>query len=210
MHIPITSAALALMTVAILLIRVFWMRFDPRFRKFLVRGAIAMIVLHALFVVTKWETISIHLNVLINWLAVAGYELLLMLFTRIRPKWLTSLCAAILIVPLFAASIMLPLTGIFEPGSIKRVPMGNDLYYKVEPWSIDAGGNSGVDLDILYSPRFAPFLSHKVQTQAFNMQECNAAAAYAEHGPTAKTVIARCPHSPNQPPGAEEKLLQLP
>jgi hypothetical protein len=149
------------------------------------------------------------LNVLINWLAVAGYELFVMLFTLIRPRWLTSLSAAILIVPLFAASIMLPLTGIFQPGSLKRVPMGNHLYYKVEPWSIDGGANSGVDLDIVYSPPFAPFLSHKVQTQAFNMQECNATAAYAVPGPTRRSVIARCPHSPNQPSGEEEKLLQL-
>ena len=209
MHIPTTIAALALLTAAMLLLRIFWMRINFRLRFFLIRGSIAIVALHAFFAVSKWETSSSYINVIINWLAIAGYELLVLLFSRLSPKWLTTLSAVILIAPLFASTILLPLTRIFVPGTIPRVPIGNHLYYKVAPWSVDGAANSGVDVDILYSPPFAPFLSHKVQGQPFNTQECNAFASFALLGPTPRTVIARCPHWPNEPPGVEDKLLQL-
>jgi len=209
MHIPTTIAALTLLTAAMLLLRIFWMRIDFRLRYFLIRGSIGIIALHAFFAVSKWETSSSYINVIINWLAIAGYELLILLFSRLSPKWLTSLSAVILIAPIFASTILLPLTRIFEPGTTPRVPLGNHLYYKVAPWSVDGAANSGVDLNILYSPPLIPFLSHKVQSQPFNTQECNAFASFALVGPTPRTVIARCPHWPNEPPGVEDKLLQL-
>jgi hypothetical protein len=209
MHIPITIAALTLLTAAILLLRIFWMRIDSRLRFFLIRGSIVIIMLHAFFALSKWGTTSAYINVIINWLAIASYELLVLLFSRLSPKWLTTLSAIILIAPLFASSILLPLTRIFEPGTIPRVPIGSHLYYKVVPWSVDGAANSGVDLDILYSPPFAPFLSHQVLSQPFNTQECNAFASFALLGPTPSTVIARCPHWPSKPPGVEDKLLEL-
>jgi hypothetical protein len=209
MHIPITIAALTLLTAAMVLLRIFWIRLDYRLRFFLIRGSIGIIALHAFFAVSKWETSSGYVNVIINWLAIAGYELLVLLFSRLSPKWLTTFSAVILIAPLFASSILLPLTRIFQPGTIPRVPIGNHLYYRVSRWSVDGAANSGVDLDIIYSPPFLPFLSHKVQNQPFNTQECNAFASSALLGPTPRTVIARCPHWPNEPPGAEDKLLQL-
>jgi hypothetical protein len=208
MHIPITIAVLALLTVAMVLLGICWMRVHPRLRFFLIRVSIVMIVLHAFYAVTKWGTTSIYLNVVINWLAIAGYELLVVLFSRLSPRWLTSLCAAVLIAPLFAASIMLPLTYIFEPGDIKEEPIGNHLYYRAARWNIGGTANSGVDLDIFYSPPFAPFLSRRVQSQPFNSDECDAFRAFVLPGPTPGTVIARCPHRPGQPEDVD-KLLQL-
>ncbi|WP_158793838.1 hypothetical protein [Granulicella sp. L60] len=209
MHIPITIAALVLLTAAMLLLRIFWTRLTPRLRVFLVRGAIAMAALHVFFVVTRWGTSLTYVNVIINWFAIAGYVLLVMLFSRISPRWLTSLSAAVLLAPLFTTSVLLPLTMIFQPGIIPAIPIGNNLYYKVAQWSNNGEGNSGVDLDVLYRPPFAPFLSRRVQSQPFNTQECNAYAASALLGPRPRTVIARCPHWPTQPVGAEDKLLQL-
>jgi hypothetical protein len=209
MHIPSTIAALMLQTAAMLLLRIFWMRIDVRLRFFLIRGSIGIIALHAFFAVSKWGTSSSYINVIINWLAIAGYELLVFLFSRLSPKWLTTLSAVILIAPLFASSILLPLTRLFEPNAIPRVPIGNHLYYKVAPWSVGGAANSGVDLDILYSPPFAPFLSHKLQTQPFNTQECNAFASFALLGPSPRTVIARCPRWPSESSGVEDKLLKL-
>lgn len=209
MHIAITIAALALLTVAMLLLRIFWARIDPRFRRFLIRGSIVIIMLHAFFAVSKWGTSSSYLNVIINWLAIAGYELLVFLFSRLSPKWLTTLSAVILITPLFSSSILLPVTRIFEPAHSPRVPIGDDLYYRVVPWSVDGAANPGIDLEILYSPRFAPFFARRVQSQPFNTQECNAFASFALLGPTPRTVIARCPHWPGEPTGVEDKLLKL-
>ena len=209
MHIPLTIAALALLTVAMLLVRIFWMRIHPSLRFGLICAFIAAALIHVFFAATKWGTSSTYVNVIINWLGIAGYELLVLLFSRLSPRWLTSLSAAILLIPLFASSILFPLAMIFQPGAIRRVPIGNHLLYKVSPWSNDNSSNSGVDLDIFYRPAFAPFLSRKVQSQPFNTQQCNAFAAFAIPGPTPRSVIARCPHWPNQPAGSVDRLLQL-
>src|SRR5215467_7900326 len=143
MHIPSTIAALVLLTAAMLLLRIFWMRIGARLRFFLIRASVAIILIHAFFAASKWGTSSSYLNVIINWLAIAGYELLVLLFSRLSPKWLTTLSAVILIVPLFSSSILLPLTRVFNPSMIPRVPMGNHLYYKVAPWNVDSPANTG-------------------------------------------------------------------
>src|SRR5271167_3206264 len=201
MFLPITFATLALLTVAMVLLGVFWERVPLRLRFFIPRAALALIILHALFVVTKWGTTSSRLNILINWLAVAGYELLIVLFARLPPRWLTSLSAAVLIVPLFAASIVEPLTRIFKAGEIEKIPVAHNLYYKRVEW--EAGGNAtpGVDLEVYYRSPLFPFLSRRVQTQSFNEDQCDAFAATIQPGPDAETVLARCPHWPSQPPG---------
>jgi hypothetical protein len=209
MLIQATIAALALLTAAMILLRILWMRVPPGLRSFLIRGSIAMMMVHAIFSVTRWGTTSAYVNVVINWLAIAGYELLVLLFSRLSPKWLTSISAAILVIPLFASSILLPLAGIFRPGSLPKTPVGRNLYYKVVPWSNNGAGNSGVDIDIYYRPAFVPFLSRKVETQSFNTMECNAFAAYVMRGSDPETVVARCPHWPTQPAGAEDKVLQV-
>jgi hypothetical protein len=136
MYIPITTAALALLTVAMILLQTFWLRVPPRLRAFLVRASIAVIVLHAIFAVTKWSTTSDRLNVLINWLAIAGYELLILLFSRLSPRWLTIPSATVLLVPLFASTIVIPLTHLFYPGTIKTGSLGNHLFYNVDPWTL--------------------------------------------------------------------------
>src|SRR5258705_659887 len=124
MYIPLTAAALALLTVAMILLRIFWSRVPPRLRFLLIRASIAIIVLHGVFVVTKWNTTSDRLNVLIIWLAIAGYELLVLLFSRLPPRWLTLPSTIILLIPLFATTILVPLTQIFDPASLTNLPLG--------------------------------------------------------------------------------------
>src|SRR5260370_22009427 len=135
MYMPITTAALALLTAAMLLLRIFWSRVPPRLKFFLIRASIAMIILHGLFVATKWTTTSDRLNVFINWLAIAGYELLVLLFSRLSPRWLTLPSAIILLIPLFASSILVPLTHLFAPASRKNLSLGYHLFYEVSPLS---------------------------------------------------------------------------
>lgn len=208
MSIPLTFATLALMTVAIILLGAFWSRVPHGLKVFLPRAAIVLILLQGFFVVTKWGTTSDRLNVLINWLAVAGYELLLVLFSRLSPRGLTSLSAAILIVPLFASSIVMPLALLFHRGTIKKVSIGHNLYYRRVAWP-DSGATPGIDLDVYYRPPFLPFLSRKIQTQSFNSDQCDAFSAIILPGPDSETVLAHCPHTPSQPPGSEDKILRL-
>ena len=207
--IPATIAALGLLTAAMILLRILWARVPPWLRIIFIRGAVTMMLIRGLFLATKWGTTSAYVNVVIAWLAIAGYELLIVLFSRLTPRWLTSASAAILLVPLFASTILIPLAGIFRPGSLPKVPIGRNLYYKVVPWSNNGAGNSGVDLELFYRPAFAPFLSRKVETQAFNIMQCNALAASVGRGADGHTLVARCPHWPSQPSGTEVKVLQF-
>jgi hypothetical protein len=209
MYIPITTAALALLTVATTLLRIFWSRIPPRLRFFLIRGSIFVIVLHALFVVTNWNTSSERLNVFINWLAIAGYELLVLLFSTLPPRWLTLPSTVILLIPLFASSILGPLTSIFDPGSHKKVKLDDHLFYQIDPWSDAGNGSKGVDVIIYYRPPFAPFLRHRVRSIPFNDRECNSRASSAIVLPARKTIIFRCPNWPSQPAGTLDKVLPL-
>ena len=207
MYIPITTAALALLTVAMILLRIFWSRVPPRLRFFLIRASIAMIVLHGLFVATRWNTTSDRFNVLINWLAIAGYELLVLLFSTLPPRWLTLPSTIILLIPLFASSVLGPLTYIFDPGPYKKVPLEDHLFYQIDPWSNAGSGTKGVDVIVYYRPRFAPFLRHKVQSIPFNDRECNSRAASAIVLSARKTIIFRCPNWPSQSTGTLDKVL---
>jgi hypothetical protein len=207
--IPLTFATLILLTVAMVVFGIFWRHVPSRLRVFLPRAALAVLLLHVFFVATKWGTTSAKLNTLIGWLAVAGYELLIVLFARLSPRWLTTTSAAILILPVFASSVVSPLALIFHTGTIEKIPVGRNLYYKSVGWDTSGNDTSGVDLDIYYRPSFLPFLSHKLQTQSFNTDECNAFAATILPGPDPGTVLARCPHWPSQPPGSDDKLVPL-
>jgi hypothetical protein len=209
MYIPLTTAFLALLTIAMLLLRIFWSRVPPRLRFLLIRASIAIIILHGLFAATKWNTTSDRLNAVINWMAVAGYELLVLLFSRLSPRWLTLPSTIILLIPLFASSILVPLTHVFEPAPRRNASLGDHLFFEVSPWSNAGGGNKGVDVIIYYRPPFAPFFRHKLQSIPFNDQECDSGAASAVAFPVKKAVLGRCPNWPSHASGTVEKLLPL-
>lgn len=210
MYIPITIAAVASLTAAMILLRIFWLRLPSRLRFILIRASIAVITLHVLFVLTKWSTTSDHLNTLINWLAITGYALLLLLFSRLSPRWLTIPSAVVLLLPIFAASIVFPLTRLFEPGSPRSIPIGNHLFYEINPWNNAGGGNAGVDAIIYYIPPFAPFLRHKLQVIPYNDGECDSNATSVTLLTNPKAVLGHCPRWPNQGPGTVDKRLPLP
>jgi hypothetical protein len=209
MYIPATTITLALLTIAMVLLRTFWSRLPPRLKSILIRASIVMIVLHGLFVATKWATTSDLLNVIINWLAIASYELLIVLFSRLSPRWLTIPSAAILLIPLFSSSILSPLARLFALDPHPKVSLHDHLFYVVSPWSNVGGGTAGVDVSVYYRPPFAPFLCHKLQTIPFNDQECNSRAATAKAFPAEKTVLGRCPYWHSQSGETLDKLLPL-
>src|SRR3984893_6316189 len=209
MYIPLALAALALLTVAMILLRIFWSRVPPRSRLLLIRASIAIIILHGLFVLTKWNTTSDRLNVFINALAIAGYQLLVLLSSRLPPRWLTLPSTIILLIPLFASTILVPLTHIFDPASRKSVSLGDHLFYEIDPWTNSGSGNKGVDVVIYHRPPFVPFFRHKLQSIPFNAQECNSRAASAIAFPARKTVVGRCPNWPSQAYGTLDKPFPL-
>jgi len=209
MHIVLTTAVLVLLTVAMLLLRIFWSGGPPRLRFAVLTVSISLVLLQSFFAATKWGTISDRLNVFIFWLAVAAYEFLVLFFSRLPPKWLTTLSAIILLIPVFASSIILPLTELFDPSSYKTVPVGDNLFYEVKPWGNTGGGRTGADLIISYRPPIAPFLRHKIRIIPFNDGECNSSAAIAIPFPSTKTVLGRCPGWSSESAGTVDKLFPL-
>ncbi len=207
MFIPSTVAALAILTIFIIAVRSFWPSFPRRVQRLLVQIAVVVILVQGFFYLTKWGTTSAYLNVVIYWLAIASYELLLLLFSRLSPQWLTSISAAILMLPLFASSFLMPLTGIFKPGSLPKRPIGEHLYYKVFPSTVSGPGVQVFDVEFFYQPTVAPFLSRRVGKQSFNTAECNAAAVFVVNSGARNTLIARCPFWPTQPPGSEDRIV---
>ncbi|MGD0444782.1 MAG: hypothetical protein ABSA39_12680 [Edaphobacter sp.] len=181
----------------------------PRTRVSLLCASVAVVVLHVLFEATKWSTTSDRLNVVISWLAIAGYELLVLSFSRVSPKWLTLPSAAILLVPLVSSSILFPLSELFQPNPQAIVPIGDHLFYEVTQWANIEGGNAGVDIIIYHRLPLVPFLRHKLQVIRFNNQECNAYAAFAISLP-AKHYLGRCPYWPSQSTGTLDKLFPVP
>jgi hypothetical protein len=209
MQIALTTATLILLTVAMLLLRIFWNGIPSRLRFGIVALSIALVLLQAFFAATRWGTTSDRFNVIINWSAVAAYELLVLLFSKLPPKWLTTLSAAILLIPVFASSIVLPLTELFDPSFYKPVPIGNNLFYEVRPWFTPNGVNKGADLIVSYHPPIAPFLSHKIRTIPFSDRECNSNAAVAITLPATKTLLGRCPRWPSGSAGTVDKPVPL-
>jgi hypothetical protein len=210
MYLPITLITLALLTIVMIILRIFWSRLPPRLTPFLIRLSIAFVALQGVFAATKWSTTSAHMNVLINWLAIAGYELVILCFAGLSPRWLTVPSTIILLIPLFAASIMIPLTHLFDPHSPDSVPVGDHLFYEIDPWTNIGGGNGGVDIIVYRRSTIFPFLRHKIQAIPFNNEECNSKAAHAVALPEKRAVLGRCPRWPSQPAGYDEKLLLLP
>ena len=208
MQVLLTTAVLASLTLAIIVLRLFWSRVPAKIRSFLVYAGLAMILVHVTFSVTKWSTTSEHLNSLVNWGAVAGYVLIVVLFTLNRPRWLTTVSAAILLLPIFASSILLPLRDLFNSvPSVTRID--NRYVYQKNPWKEPGENqNSGADLMVFYQPGFLP-LHRKVQRATFNDMQCDAAASSATIDHERKIIHFHCP-ALSTPAGSEPIDLLVP
>jgi hypothetical protein len=211
MYLPITLASVLLLTFVILLLRIFWLRVPATLRLYLIWAAVAVMLVDIALTATKLEVASDRMNVILKWLAIASYLLLLMLFTRLSPRWLTSICGLILLVPVFAASFLMPLAPLFDPATHALVPITSNLAYQKLPWGGDeVGENSGIKLVVYSRPRFAPFLRRDAQLIFLNNRQCHTDEAVAVPGPNPRVVLVQCPRWPAQGVGVEDFSLPLP
>jgi hypothetical protein len=200
MNLPLTFAALLALTIALVLLRFFWPRLSQRTKSLLIACACIGPALFAIVAVSGWSTSSIRWNAAFYWGCIASYEFLLILFTRLRPRWLTSIIAIILILPILSASVFLPLAAIFDPPPVTTAVLGDQLISERKPWGSGAVATTGTDLTIYYRPAWAPFLRRNRLSCRYFGSQCNAAAAYAVLQPDHKSVLMSCPASPDQPP----------
>ncbi|HWW23687.1 MAG TPA: hypothetical protein VNY78_07260 [Edaphobacter sp.] len=206
MRVLLTAVVLASLLLAIILLRVFWARVPAKARSFLIYTGLAMMFLHIAFTLSKWSTTSYRLNAIINWGAVAGYMLAIALFTLLRPRWLTTISAVILILPVFATNIFLPLLDLTSD-SPRVTRIDRHYTYSQTFWDISGENqNSGVDLVVFYQPRFLP-LRRKVQRATFNDMKCDASASSASLDRDSKIIHFHCPASPSKAGSAPIDLL---
>ncbi len=203
MHVPLTLAALATLTLAIVLLRLLWPRLSRRARSTWITCACATFTLTTLCYLAKWSTSSNRLNTAIYWFCIASYEFFIILFTLLPPKWLTSIVAVVLILPILSTSIFLPLTLIFDSSSHTITPLGGRFFSdRTSPGLV-----SEAELNIYYRPSWAPFLRRRVQGTRYYRSQCDAFAAFATLQPDHKSVLMSCPAAPDQPPGAARSLV---
>lgn len=200
MHLPLTFGLLGLLTGLVLLLRAFWWRLPQRLRRWIVIAGAAIVLLRILFIASQWSMASPRLNAVLAWASVAGYQILLARFSLMRPQWLTSISALILLTPLIGSTLLIPLTRVFDLSTADISVLTEPYIVEKSPWDTDASGNSGMDLMVFYRPRLLPFVRHLVQRASFGDDECLSKAATVQANMVARTVHFHCPpHGDGQP-----------
>lgn len=152
-----------------------------------------MVLARVLSIGLQWTMTSTQLNAGLAWAAVTGYEILLARFSLMRPRWLTSLGAIVLLTPLIGSTMMVPLAKIFDVSRTDITSLGGRYILEKSPWETDSSGNTGVELIVFYRPPLAPFLRHLVQRASFGNDVCRASDAYAQADLESHTVRFHCP-----------------
>lgn len=204
---PLTFTALAILTGALILLRLRWPHLSRRLQNVLVGCAVAAFLLNGITFITGWSTSSNHLNAAIYWAAVAGYELLLLLFTLLRPRWLTAIVAAVLILPILSASPFLPLAELFDPAPHTIVSIGPNLISDRAPWGTGTAPSSGFDLTIYAHPSWTHFFRRRRQACHYYSGQCDASRSSATLQPDGKHVLMSCPAAPDQHADAARSLV---
>ena len=188
-----TIGLLLALTVAILILRLFWSRISPGVERALLIVAAVVVAIRLTFAVTQWSTMAPHFDASLCWAAVVGYEIMLARFSLMRPRWLTSISAFVLVLPVFGSTLLFPLTGIFYTGPADIRPIGYNYILEQSPWDVSVGGHSGIDLGIFYRPPLVPFLRHMVQRSSFSDEQCEVNAVTVTVDPAHQLVRIHCP-----------------
>jgi hypothetical protein len=199
-HVVPTIVTLSLFTALFVLLRIRWSRLPHRFRRLLFTVAIASIVLMAAAFGARISTTRDHLNFAVYWCAVLGYIFFVILCTRLRPIWLTSLIAIVLILPLLSASALLPLAAIFSHQSHHIQSIDDNLVSDLVPVDAVTDGASGADLTIYRRTALLPFLQRRKQAARYFNTQCDTSAAHAILQPDRRKVLMICPALPGHPP----------
>jgi hypothetical protein len=156
-----------------------------------------LIAIYVLEIQSGWHPGSLVFNQILQWLAVGGYALLVLLISLFKPKWLATTAMAILLLPVLAALVYFPITLVGD-NSVETHRLSDTLFVDRTHWDAGTAGSSGSDFLIYYRPRHAPFLSRNLQKLRFDDAKCNTAQAFMLLNPDGKSILARCPWWPDQ------------
>ncbi|MDE1175354.1 MAG: hypothetical protein PW789_01965 [Edaphobacter sp.] len=181
------------MTIAASILRFFWFRMPLWAERILLATAVSATLVRLFFFVSHWGTVSLRFNAAFCWVAVIGYELMLVRFSLMRPRWLTCICAVILFLPMFASALLVPLTAIFDTEQPDLKQIGKNYLLLVNPWDEQLDGHTGHDLIVMYQPSWAPFLQHGVQRASFSDDQCRSQETQVTVDRAKKQVSFHCP-----------------
>lgn len=211
MHVPSTLALFASILALLVVLRIRWSKFSTRFRRLVVSLACMAIVAEILSRISRWSINSDLMDALLYWAAMTSYEFFVLLLTLLRPRWLTATIAIILILPLFSASIFLPLGRIFDRNTYRVQPLGSSLVNQITPWDSVLQGTSGVDSDISEINSHVPFLRHHLGGVRFYNNQCNTSGLEVRLLPNSRNVHFHCPSwSPQPGDEGNGTVLELP
>ncbi|QNI35738.1 hypothetical protein [Edaphobacter albus] len=193
MYLPLTFGLLGLLTAAVIVLRFRWWNIPSWIRRTILIVAFAAVFLRVAFLATQWSMVFPRMNAMHAWVSVTGYEILLARFSLMRPRWLTSIGALILLMPLIGSTLVMPLTRFFDWSKADISSLGGPYIVEKSPWDTDASGNSGMDLVVFYRPQFFPFVRHMVQRAAFGNDECRSEAATVKADLETRSVHFHCP-----------------
>jgi len=207
MHVLLTLGILAVLTGALALVRILWRRIPHPVRTLLITCAVIVPAIFAIATATRWSTSSYRLNYGLYWLFIVACEFLLILFTLLRPRWLTSIIAIVLILPVLSASIFLPLTLFFGAPPAATTRIGDNIISERVPWGAGSPETSGTDLTIYYQPRRLPLLRRCLLASRYYGGQCDAWAAYAVVQPDRRSILMVCPASPRLGPDSARSIV---
>src|SRR6188768_3521333 len=155
-----------------------WMQLSRRTKLVLIFASASLVAGYASMLVTGWASTFPLVNEIVGSLATGAYSLLVLLLTLLRPKLLFRGVVFLLLLPVAAALLVLPLSA-YSQGQIRTEHITGTLFVDKIPWDAGALGSSGTTLLIYEKPRFVPFIRHNLTRVIFDDSECVSADAFA-------------------------------
>lgn len=165
-----------------------------------IAGAVLGILVRSLIGALRWEFSISRINDALLWARIGGYILLVVLFTCLRPRRFTVPAAVILLLPLFSASVFLPLELVFDPTPRRVSNVGDHVVMETIAWQRDDNDNRAVDYTISRRVRWLPLFQKSFRSGRLYRTQCDIDALRATL-PSPHRVLVYCPPgAPGEPP----------
>jgi hypothetical protein len=207
-HVPATLALFASLLILLVVLRLRWPRLSNQLQRLMIVAACAALAIQGLISVSGWTLNNSLLRVTIYWAAMVAYEFFILLFTFLRPRWLTTMIAIVLILPLLSASIFLPLAALFDHSEHHAQLLGDTIWSETTPWNSVLGSISGTDVDIFERNSHIPFLRKSLGGVRFYSSQCDIAGLKIKLQPDRRSIYFHCPNRSGD--GGNNSQLHLP